>query len=268
MALIATPAARAEGPSSPNVRNRLRYWVQGYRWMFAWDLADLRLTLPILGCILTLQGAGFVLGIGLLFRHIPQSAAAFVVTGIPVVNLITAGLIFEPQIVAGQRTAGSYEFLQSMPVPRSVAAMAWYTVALITALPAVVLTLVSGVLRYHLHLNITPMIVPAILAVSFTGVVMGYAVAHAITAPMIARLVSIALIFVIFGFSPVMFPAGQLPVWLAQVNQWLPFGSMATITHSALGISAASGAGRAYLVVAAWAIASGLVAAWAVGRRR
>ena len=75
--------------------------------MFAWDLADLRLTLPILASILTLQGAGFVLGIGLLYRHIPQAAAAFVVTGIPVLNLITAGLIFEPQIVAGQRTAGS-----------------------------------------------------------------------------------------------------------------------------------------------------------------
>jgi len=109
---------------------------------------------------------------------------------------------------------------------------------------------------------------PAVLAVSLTGVLMGYAVAHAITVPMIARLVSVALIFVIFGFSPVMFPARQLPVWLAQVNRWLPFGSMATIMHSALGISQASGAGRAYLVVAAWAIGSGLVAAWAVGRRR
>ena len=268
MALIATPAARPAGPGSPAARSRLRYWLRGYRWMFAWDLADLRLTLPILASILTLQGAGFVLGIGLLYRHIPQAAAAFMVTGIPVLNLITAGLIFEPQIVAGQRTAGSYEFLQSMPVPRSMAAIAWYTVALVTALPAVVLTLVSGVLRYHLHLDITPAIVPAILAVSFTGVLMGYAIAHAITTPMIAQLVSMALIFVLFGFSPVMFPASQLPAWLAQVNRWLPFGSMATIMHSALGISEASGTGRSYLVVAAWAIGSGLVAAWAVGRRR
>lgn len=87
--------------------------------MLAWDLADLRLQLPILACVLILQGAGFVLGIGLFFRNIPPSAATFVVTGIPVVNLITAGLIFEPQIVADQRAAGSYDFLQSMPTPRS-----------------------------------------------------------------------------------------------------------------------------------------------------
>ena len=268
MALIATPAARPAGPGSPAAGSRLRYWLHGYRWMFAWDLADLRLTLPVLASILTLQGAGFVLGIGLLYRHIPQAAAAFVVTGIPVLNLITAGLIFEPQIVAGQRTAGSYEFLQSMPVPRSMAAIAWYTVALITALPAVVLTLVAGVARYDLHLDITPAIVPAVLAVSLTGVLMGYAVAHAITIPMITRLVSVSLIFVIFGFSPVMFPAGQLPDWLAQVNRWLPFGPMATVMRSALVTGMTTDVGRAYLVLAAWAVLSGLIASLAVGHRR
>jgi len=267
-----SPAASAPAgvvrPRLPVARRGLGYGLHGYWRMLVWDFADLRLQLPILASVLILQGAGFALGIGLLFSHIPQPAAAFVVTGIPVVNLITAGLIFEPQIVADQRAAGSYEFLQSMPTPRSVVAMAWYTVALITAVPAVVLTLAAGVARYHLHLNITPAVVPAMLAVSLTGVLMGYAVAHAIAEPMIARLVSVSLIFVLFGFSPVMFPAGQLPGWLAQVNRWLPFGSMATIMRSALVSGMATGVERAYLVVAGWAVISGLIAAWAVGHRR
>ena len=265
----AAPAPAGEArPRLPVARDGLWYWLHGYRRMLAWELTDLRLQLPILASVLILQGAGFALGIGLLFSHIPQAAAAFVVTGIPVVNLITAGLIFEPQIVADQRACGSYEFLQSMPAPRSMTALAWYTVALITALPAVVLTLAVGVARYHLHLDITPAVVPAVLAVSLTGVLMGYAVAHAITVPMVARLVSVSLIFVIFGFSPVMFPAGQLPGWLAQVNRWLPFGPMATIMRSALAGGMAAGVGRAYLVVAAWVVISGLIAAWAVGHRR
>jgi ABC-2 type transport system permease protein len=97
---------------------------------------------------------------------------------------------------------------------------------------------------------------------------MGYAVAHAVRAPMVARLVSTSLIFVIFGFSPVAFPAGNLPGWLAQANRWLPFGPMATIVRSALAPQMASGAGRAYVVVGAWAAVSALVAAWAVGHRR
>jgi len=246
----------------------VRRWPREYRRMLAWDLAELRLNLPVLASVLLLQGAGFVLGIGLFFRHIPPSAAAFVVTGVPVVNLITAGLIFEPQIVAAQRAGGSYEFIQSMPVPRSVMAAAWYTVALITALPAVAMTLAAGVARYHIHLVITPAIVPAVLVTSLTGVLMGYAVAHGITVPMVAQLLSVSLIFVIFGFSPIMFPAGHLPQWLAAANTWLPFGPMATITRSALVSNPGADVARAYLIVLAWAAASGLLAARAVGRRR
>jgi len=132
----------------------------------------------------------------------------------------------------------------------------------------VILTLVAGVVRYHLHLDIGPAIDPAVLAVSLTGVLMGYAVAHAITVPMITRLVSVSLIFVIFGFSPVMFPAWQLPGWLAQVNRWLPFGPMATVMRSALVTGMTTDVGRAYLVLAAWAVLSGLIASLAVGHRR
>ena len=243
-------------------------WLRSYWRMVAWDFADLRLHLPVLSCVLILQGAGFVYGIGLLFSDIPRPAAVFVATGAPVMNLITAGLIFKPQLVANQRIQGSYEFLQSLPSPRTATALAWYSVALVTALPAVVLTLLAGLARYHLDLAITPMVIPAVLLTCLTGVLMGLAVAHGITVPMVANLVSVTLIFVMTGFSPVSFPASQLPGWLAGVNQWLPFGPMATITRSALMAGLPGGVPRAYAVVAAWAAASALVVAWAQGRRR
>ncbi|HEY7265396.1 MAG TPA: ABC transporter permease [Trebonia sp.] len=242
-------------------------WARAYSRMCAWDLAALRLYLPVLSAVLILQGAGFVLGVGLLFSRMPASAALFLATGAPVMNLITAGLIFEPQLVAEQRIRGSYEFIQSLPVPRSAAALAWYSVALLTALPAVILTLLTGLARYHLHLAITPMIVPAVMLSCLTGVLIGLAVAHGVTAPMVANLISVTLIFVMTGFSPVAFPASQLPGWLEAANRWLPFGSMATIVRAALVPGGQPGAARAYLVVAAWAAGSALVLAWAQGRR-
>jgi ABC-2 type transport system permease protein len=242
-------------------------WAHAYWRKVAWDFADLHLYLPVLGAVLVLQGAGFALGVGLLFGQIPQAAAVFVVTGVPVINLITAGLIFEPQLIAEQRIRGSYEFLQALPVPRSAAALAWYTVALLIALPAVALTLVTGVARYGLHLTVSPMIVPALLLTCLTGVLMGLAIGHGIARPMVAELLSVTLIFVMFGFSPVSFPASQLPGWLAGVNEWLPFGSMATIVRAALVSGVATGVPRAYGVVAAWAAGSALVVAWAQGHR-
>jgi ABC-2 type transport system permease protein len=242
-------------------------WAHAYWRQVAWDFADLRLYVPVLSAVLVLQGAGFALGVGLLFGQIPPAAAVFVVTGVPVINVITAGLIFEPQVIAEQRIRGSYEFLQALPVPRSAAALAWYTVALLTALPAVALTLVTGVARYDLNLTFSPMIVPALLLTCLTGVLMGLAIGHGIARPMVAELLSVTLIFVMFGFSPVAFPASQLPGWLAAVNEWLPFGSMATIVRAALVEGVATGVPRAYAVVAAWAAGSALVVAWAQGHR-
>ena len=242
-------------------------WPRAYWRMVAWDLADLRMYIPVLSAVLILQGAGFALGIGLLFGKMPEAAAIFLVTGAPVMNLITAGLIFEPQLVAQQRIRGSYEFLQALPVPRSAAALAWYTVALVTALPSVALTLAVGAARYHLSLAVSPVVVPAMLLTCLTGVLLGLAIAHGVTMPMAAELLSTTLIFVMFGFSPVAFPAGQLPGWLAAVNEWLPFGSMATIVRAALTNGVATGVPRAYLVVAAWAAGSALIVAWVQGRR-
>lgn len=242
-------------------------WARSYWRMFAWDFADFRLVMPVLSAVLVLQGAGFVYGIGLLFSQAPASAGIFVATGAPVMNLITAGLIVEPQLIAEQRVRGSYEFLQSLPVPRSAASLAWYTVALVTALPAVVLTVAAGVARYHLDLDVSPLIVPATLLTCLTGVLLGLAVAHGITAPMAAQLIAVMMIFVMTGFSPVSFPADQLPGWLEAANQWLPFGSMATVMRSALVGGVASGVPRAYLVVGAWAAGAALVVAWALRRR-
>lgn len=150
----------------------------------------------------------------------------------------------------------------------SAAALAWYTVALATALPAVALTLITGVARYHLDLTVSPMIVPALLLTCLTGVLLGLAVAHGVTAPMVAMLLSTTLIFVMTGFSPVAFPAGQLPGWLAAANQWLPFGPMATVVRAALVSGVASDVPRAYVVVIAWAAGSAVVVAWARGHRR
>ena len=130
------------------------------------------------------------------------------------------------------------------------------------------LTLAAGAARYGLNLTVSPMIVPAMMLTCLTGVLMGLAIGHGVTHPMTAQLLATTLIFVMFGFSPVAFPAAQLPGWLAAVNQWLPFGSMATIVRSALMPGVASGALRAYAVVAAWAVGSALVVAWAQGRRR
>ena len=158
-------------------------WGRDYVSMVHWHLASLRIWLLTITVVQALSGVGFVLGISLFFRQIPVSAALYVVTGVPVINLLIVGLVLGPQLVAQQRTAGSYEYMRTLPISRSVSAAAWYTVCLLCGLPAVVVSLAVGQLRYGLPLQISPMIIPAVLLTAFAGTMLGYALAHAISAP-------------------------------------------------------------------------------------
>lgn len=249
------------------VQRGLRRSLRDYVSMVRWHLAGLRIWLMLLGSVQALSGVGFVLGISLFFRHIPTSAALFVSTGVPVINLVMVGLVFGPQLVASQRTAGSYEYLRTLPISRAVTAAAWYTVCLFTGLPAMVVSLLVGQLRYDLPLHISPMIVPAVLLTSLAGTMLGYALAHAISAPMVTQLVSQLLIFIIFGFVPILYPITQMPAWLADLNWWFPFRHMAVVVRAALTTSPDAAVPTAYAVIGVWTVVAAGLAGWALGRR-
>ncbi len=243
-------------------------WLASFRAMLAWDLADLRLQLPMLIIVQLLSGVGTVLGFGLFFQHIPERAALFIVTGIPVINLIVIGVVALPQNVASQKLSHTYDYLVSLPVRRTIWVATTYVVNLAIGLPAVVVTLAVGVARYHLHLALSPEIVPALFFVSLAGTMLGLAVGHGVDRPTLTQSISQLLVFAIFGFCPIMFPAAHLPGWLAGLNAVAPFESMAEITRAGLTTGMATDLARALLVVALWLAGSLVVLTWTMGRRR
>jgi ABC-2 type transport system permease protein len=264
--MASSDAATLTLPSG-GVERGLGRWGRDYLSMVHWHLASLRIWLLTIAVVQVLSGVGFVLGISLFFAHIPESAALFVVTGVPVINLIVVGLVLGPQLVASQRTAGSYEYMRTLPISRSVTAAAWYTVCLVTGLPAMVVSLLVGQLRYGLPLHISPMIVPAVLLTSFAGTMLGYALAHAISTPMVTQLVSQMLVFIIFGFVPILYPMRQMPAWLNDLNWWFPFRHMAVVIRAGLTSSGGPAVPTAYAVIGVWAVIAAGLAGWVLGRR-
>jgi ABC-2 type transport system permease protein len=258
----------ALAPRPAGVLARAADWGNGYWVMTRWHLASLRIWLAVLAVIQVLAGGGSVLAVALFFRRMPASAALFMATGVPVINLIMAGILLGPQLVAEQKLQHSYEFFLTLPVARAAAAAAWYTVCLITGIPAAVFALILAEARYGIPLSVSAAIVPASLLTAFTGTMLGYALGHAIPSPMLTYLLTQVLLFGVFGFTPVVFPARQLPGWLAGLNWWLPFGHMAVIVRAGLTTAAGGGIASSYLIVALWGLAGALAAGWAVGRRR
>ena len=244
------------------------YWWHSYRMMVRWELTALRLVLPVAAMVQILSGAGFVLALGLFFGQVPPRAALFVSTGVLVITLVTIGLVLGPQLIAQQKAEQTYEFLWSLPVPRTTAALAWVTTNLILGLPGMAVALVVALLRYDLDLHVSPAVLPAVLLTLFTGTMIGYAAAHALGNPLLIAAITQLLIFVIIGFSPINFPADQLPGWLAAVHRWLPLAPMADTVRAGLTEGVITNVTRSYLVLGAWAAASLGATALVLGRRR
>jgi ABC-2 type transport system permease protein len=97
---------------------------------------------------------------------------------------------------------------------------------------------------------------------------LGYALGHALPNPMTIQLAEGVLRFVVFGLSPILFPAEQLPGWLAAISWWLPFRHMAVIVRDSLAPEMVADAPISYLIVAIWGVGCAAIAAWALGRRR
>jgi ABC-2 type transport system permease protein len=258
----------AAGTAEPAfaVRKGVRRWLHGYRVMLRWELGSLRLLVPLIVAIQTLAGAGFAVGIG-LYRQMSPGEAMYLASGTAVITLILVGMILGPQLIAQQKTSGAYEFLWSLPLPRTAAAAAWATIAIVIGLPGMAAAVAVAAWRYHLAFHYGPSLAAAVLLTAATASLIGYALGHAIGNSLVTMVATQFLSFGIIGFSPVNLPADRLPAWLAHLHEWLPFGSMATVVRGSLAPDLVTGVGHAYLVLAFWMVGMIVVNAVVLGRR-
>lgn len=259
-------AAAATG--LPAKRTGVLHWLDAFRAMLRWEVTGMRLLLPLTVVVQLLFGAGFVLGIGLFFETVPRRTALFLSTGAGVITLVVVGLVMGPQLIANQRQQGTYDFMWSLPVPRSASAAAWIALNVMIAIPGLVGALLIAMWRYDVEFAFGWDLIPAVLLTLVTATLLGYALAHAVPNPEVTQIVSQLLIFVLVGFAPINFPPENLPPWLAELHEWLPFAPMAVTVRHGLTDAFAGDVGRAYVVLAAWAVAALGVVIYVVRRRK
>jgi ABC-2 type transport system permease protein len=252
----------------PAKRSGAGHWMRSFRAMLRWQLTDMRLLLPLTVIVQGLVGVGLVLGFGLLIPDMSPRVALFLSTGAVVVTLVTVGVVMGPQLIAQQKSAGSYDFMWSLPVPRSSASAAWITLNTFIAVPGMVAALVAAVWRYDISFDVSLMVIPAVGLTLLTGTLFGYALAHAIPKPDVTQLISQLMIFVIFGFAPISYPIENLPRWLAELNEYLPFYPMAVVVRDGLTDGFVTEVGRSYVVLAIWAVIATAISAAVLGRRK
>ncbi len=249
------------------VTTGLARWLRSYTMMLRFDLRGLGQWLVFGLLIQVLMGAGMAILYGFYLGDVPPEVGQFMAGGVPAIALIPIGFVMVPNMVAQQRIAQTYEFLWSLPVPRLAAAASTFTVFTLMALPGVAIAVGVGAWNYGVRLDVTLMIIPAVLLTSLMTTSVGFGMAHGIKNPVVINFVTNMTVFFVLLFSPIVVPIAQFPDWLASVHRVLPFYHMAQVIRDALTTGFVTDVGLSYAVLGAWTVAGWMATAWVVGRR-
>ena len=253
--------------STPAIARGPGYWLRSYGLMVRRDLVALRVDLAAMLVLQTLMGAGAAFIYGFVLGDQDPAHATYIATAAPVLAMIPVGFAFLPGVIGNMKSEGSYDYVWSLPVPRTAAGAATLSAFTVAALPAAALSLTIASWRYGVDLSISPSIVPAVGLTALMAASVGYGLGHAVPDPRVTNLIVNLVMFSVLMFSPLAFPIEQFPGWLGAVHQVLPFHHMATVVRAALTDGLVSHVARSYAVLAAWTVVSWAAALRVVGRR-
>jgi ABC-2 type transport system permease protein len=239
-----------------------------FRMLVRWQLASLGTTmLPVIVVVQALLAVGIVVGFGLLIPSMDPATALFLSTGAPTVLLMTVGLVIVPQAVATARANGSFAYLRSLPVARPLLLASDLTVWAAVALPGIVGAIAAA--RWHYDLTFRfdwVLLAAASVLIVVTATAVGFAIAVALPQAL-AMVLSQVLVFFVLLFSPITYPASQLPTWFQTVHDHLPMQAAADAMRAGLASGAYTVQGRDLLVLALWCAAGIAISLRALTRR-
>lgn len=241
--------------------------LRSYLLLLRWQALSQKPFLPLNMAVQIMIAIGFVIGLSFFYPEISETTAKYLITGAPTIIILMIGLVLLPQIVGMARKEGTFDYMWSLPIPRMVYIAADATIWILVVLPGVIIALAMGAAYYGFGLDISLLVIPALLLVAISGIFLGYAIAHGAPKPEIAHLITQILVFVIMIFSPVMYPVEQLPDWLVKIHNFLPIKYMADLSRGTL-TDLDVNLGLAFIVVGAWCVAGFIITYFLIRRRR
>ncbi|MFE1146482.1 ABC transporter permease [Streptomyces albidoflavus] len=238
-----------------------------YLTLLHWNMAQIGAMLPLIVIVQAALAAGIIIGFGFLIEDIGTPAALFLSTGTPTVLLMVVGLVMVPQGVGQSRTSGTFTYLRALPVPRPLHLLSDLTVWLVVALPGIPVSVLVAWLHHDLTYRFDwPLLITASVLTAVMATSVGYALGVLLPPPL-AQLASQILVFFVMLFSPVTFPANQLPDWLRAAHDWLPFRPAGDLLRAGLVSDGSTAHWPDIAVLSAWCLLGITVSVRALVRR-
>jgi ABC-2 type transport system permease protein len=232
----------------------VREAFNAYRLLLVWQYLRYRKVVAIVVVIQVALAFGIVYGLAFLIPNIDPKTALYLSTGAPTMTLLLLGLNVVPQEVSQGKLTGRFDYLSSLPIPRLATLASDVTFWLLAQIPGTVLALVVSSIRFDFGLDVSWVVVPALLLVAFTGACVGYAMAMVLN-PYVAQQITSFIALGLLLFSPINFPIERLPLAVEQIHRVLPISYMADLVRWSLTGRFVSSPGIAFAVVAAWCAA-------------
>ncbi len=233
----------------------MRQFWRSYLLLLRWDFLRRRRFLPTIVVVQTALAVGVVYGLAFLIPDVDPKSALYLSTGAPTLSMLILGLTVVPQEIAQAKLTGRLDWFSTLPISRLAPLSSEITYWLAASLPGTVLALVVASYRFDFGLHVNATVVPAILLVAATAAAVGYAIASA-SAPQLTQQFSSFVGIGLLLFSPINFPADQLPSALQVVHRVLPVEAMADIVRWSLTGQYVAHPATAFAVVSAWCVAA------------
>lgn len=253
-------------PITPVAPLRADPW-SSFITLIRWTLHQVGPVMPLVIVLQAILSAGMIIGFGFLIPDIDPASALFLSTGAPTVLLLLIGVVVVPQGVATARLNGSYQYMRTLPVPRPLVLLADMSVWVLVALPSIVVAALVAWWYHGIEFAIDwPLILLAGVLVAVMGTSVGYALAVTFP-PMVAQILTQVLIFFVMMFSPINYPASQLPEWFQRVHDFLPFEAGATLIRAGIASDVFEWDVRDLVVLAVWTLGGLVISLRALMRR-
>ena len=235
--------------------------LRAFRILCRWRLLQLRPELPSLVIAQVLFATGTAVGLGFLIPDVDPVAGAYLATGAFLINLLIVAIAMLPGMMTEAKVSGALDYMWALPFPRLVFLLAELAIWALAMLPGMIVSLVVTSVRFDFDLEISLVVVPAVLLTLVTASSVGAAIGLRSPSQQATNLLSNFILITVLLFSPVNFPADRLPGWLQGVHEILPIAPMADLVRGTLVAGVDANLARDLVVLTLWCVA-GMAITW------
>ncbi|WP_290649920.1 ABC transporter permease [Lachnoanaerobaculum sp.] len=234
--------------------------------LIKWSLLRHKIYIPIFTIVQVILSLAVIYGFSFVTNSVDSLSKSYLYTGAVTINIIAVTCVLSPQIVSESKQNGIFSYEKTLDISRIQIILADLIIWALLALPGFIVSTFLGAFNFMIPIEITLLGISSVLFVIISLTLLGFAIAYVLPTNIMALITQLIMIGGLL-FSPIIYPAERLPIWMGKIYNNLPFVPVSNIIRCNF-FGPKNFLSRDYLVVIFWGISSYLVSIYILSRRK